>query len=186
LAEEQRPAGQGRRGATRLAIAILVTALLVAVGARVVSWLNADGAQRSAPAPQITGPANRGEYAGHALRPDLAAATNRAIAAAKASGFTLTVTSGFRSWSTQQDLFDRAVNRYGSPDEARRWVLPPAYSEHVQGRAIDVGDTKAAAWLDRHGATWGLCRRYANESWHFELLTTPGGTCPAVEPFAGG
>lgn len=78
------------------------------------------------------------------------------------------------------------MRRYGGASEAARWVLPPERSLHVQGRAVDVGDEAAAHWLEANGSAWGLCRRYENEWWHFELLTAPGGSCPALAPSAGG
>lgn len=127
-----------------------------------------------------------GQYVGRALRPDLAAALRSATEAAAHQGFSLVVTSGFRSWQAQQRLFDQAVRRYGGAVEAARWVLPPERSQHVQGAAVDVGDRAAAGWLEANGSTWGLCRRYENEWWHFELLTSPGGSCPAPAPSAGG
>ena len=37
------------------------------------------------------------------------------------------------------------------------------------GSAIDLGHGDAAAWLSKHGAAYGLCRIYGNESWHYEL-----------------
>jgi len=90
------------------------------------------------------------------------------------------VTSGWRSAAYQQRLFDEAVRRYGSTDEARRWVHTPNASKHVTGRAVDVGPTDAADWMSRHGNDYGLCQTYANEMWHFEMATTPGDTCPAA------
>jgi hypothetical protein len=37
------------------------------------------------------------------------------------------------------------------------------------------------AWLQKNGWKYGLCRRYDNEPWHFEALTSPGGHCPALQ-----
>src|SRR5690606_1675865 len=59
--------------------------------------------------------------------------------------------------------------RYGSKEEAARWVATPEASAHVSGDAVDIGPANAAAWLSEHGARYGLCRVYANEPWHFEL-----------------
>lgn len=106
----------------------------------------------------------------------------RAIAGARAAGVVLTVTSGWRSAQKQEELLQAAVAKYGSLAAATRWVLPPADSAHVRGLAVDVGPSTAAHWLDENGATFGLCRRYDNEPWHFEPLTRPGGTCPPREP----
>ncbi len=105
-----------------------------------------------------------------------------AAAAAADDGVELTITSGWRTAADQQALVDQALDRYGSAEEAHRWVLPPEGSAHVQGRAIDVGPTEGALWLGEHGADFGLCRVYANEVWHFEPLVEPGGDCPELAP----
>jgi hypothetical protein len=120
------------------------------------------------------------------LKPALQRALDRAIAAADADGVELRLTSGWRTRAEQQQLFDAAVKKYGSPEAAERWVLPPDESAHVRGEAVDVGPRAGAKWLERHGSRFGLCRRYDNEWWHFELLTAPGGTCPAREASAAG
>ena len=135
-------------------------------------------AQSATPLSEVTG-------AG-ALVPQLRDAFADADAAAKKAGVTLTITSGYRTPQLQQKLYRQAVAKYGSPEIARRWVLPPAESAHVKGEAIDVRPQQAARWLQENGARYGLCRRYANEWWHFEVLTERGGTCPALEPYAGG
>jgi hypothetical protein len=59
-------------------------------------------------------------------------------------------------------------------------VLPPESSAHVQGRAIDVGPTDGALWLEQHGLELGLCRTYANELWHFEMLADGADQCPEM------
>lgn len=94
------------------------------------------------------------------------------------------MTSGYRTAAHQQKLYEEAIRTYGSARLARRWVLPPAESAHVRGEAVDVEPRTAAAWLQTHGTTWGLCRRYDNEWWHFEVATPPGGHCPARAPHA--
>ena len=45
-------------------------------------------------------------------------------------------------------------------------------------RPVDIGPTAAALWLRQHGNRYGLCQIYANEMWHYELATEPGGICP--------
>jgi D-alanyl-D-alanine carboxypeptidase len=96
------------------------------------------------------------------------------------------VTSGWRSKAYQQELLDEAVGKYGSLAEARRFVNTPERSTHVTGKAVDIGPTDAADWLVQRGSRYGLCQAYANEMWHFELLTTPGGTCPRPRGDAAG
>ncbi|NHC15915.1 M15 family metallopeptidase [Motilibacter deserti] len=118
------------------------------------------------------------------LDPELTRRVDAALAAAHADGVRLEVTSGRRSAEHQQRLLDEAIEKYGSRSAATQWVLPPEDSAHVRGEAVDVGPAEGMAWLQEHGAAYGLCRRYANEPWHFEPLVEPGGRCPAFEPHA--
>jgi D-alanyl-D-alanine carboxypeptidase len=120
------------------------------------------------------------------LDPDLRAAVQDATTAAAADGVEMSVTSGWRSAAYQQLLLDDAIHRYGSLQEARRWVNTPELSTHVTGDAVDIGPTDADSWLSQHGTDYGLCQIYANEMWHFELATKPGGTCPAQLPNSAG
>ncbi len=121
------------------------------------------------------------------IDPALSRALGKAQTAARAAGLDLQVTSGFRSTATQQRLYGQAIAKYGSPEMARRWVLPPTESAHVKGQAVDVGPRAAAAWLEKRGVRYGICRRYVNEWWHFERLAPAiGQPCPALEPHAGG
>lgn len=116
------------------------------------------------------------------LRTALAAATK----AARSDGIELRVTSGWRSRGHQQRLFDAAVERYRSVEEARRMVAEPDRSAHVHGDAVDIGPTDAAYWMQRHGARFGLCQTFANEVWHYELRVEPGGYCPSPAGDASG
>jgi hypothetical protein len=116
------------------------------------------------------------------LDPDLLAAVQKAALSARRDGVALHITSGWRSRAHQQRLLDQAVAQYGSLQAALRWVSTPDTSAHVRGEAVDVGPEAADTWLEQHGATWGLCRVFANEIWHFELATKPGGACPALLP----
>ena len=111
---------------------------------------------------------------------DLRRALEDAARAARADGVHLEVTSGWRSREHQQRLLDEAVVEYGSLEEALEYVATPDESAHVTGDAVDIGPTEAADWLGRHGAAYGLCQIFANEMWHFELATTPGGECPPM------
>jgi len=106
-----------------------------------------------------------------------------AQAAAKSAGFNIRITSGFRSQQLQERLFNDAVKKYGSESEASKWVLPKDISHHPWGIAIDVnypGDRKAVKWLEENGSTFGLCRVYENEWWHFEPVIAPGEPCPPM------
>jgi D-alanyl-D-alanine carboxypeptidase len=116
------------------------------------------------------------------LDPDLLAAVRAAADDARDDGVALGITSGWRSRLHQQRLFDEAVHTYGSEEEALRYVSTPDTSAHVTGDAVDIGPTEADDWLREHGADYGLCQVFANEIWHFELATTPGGDCPEMLP----
>jgi LAS superfamily LD-carboxypeptidase LdcB len=103
------------------------------------------------------------------LDPDLRDALRRAATDAKGDGVGLRVDSGWRSPAYQGQLLREAVAEYGSKKEAARWVATPKTSAHVLGEAVDIGPSNAAAWLSEHGAAYGLCQIYRNESWHYEL-----------------
>jgi LAS superfamily LD-carboxypeptidase LdcB len=115
------------------------------------------------------------------LNPALLAALRRAATAAANDGVRLTVTSGWRSPTYQEQLLREAISQYGSAQEAARWVGTPTASAHVSGDAVDVGPADAMAWLSKYGATYGLCRIYGNEPWHFELRPEAiGHACPPL------
>jgi D-alanyl-D-alanine carboxypeptidase len=118
------------------------------------------------------------------LSPKLKARLTKAIAAAKSEGVRISITSARRSATKQQRLLNAAIKKYGSYKLATRWVLPPKYSAHVQGKAVDIGPAAAMTWLNKNGWRYGVCRRYDNEPWHFEALTAPGTKCPPREPHA--
>ncbi|WP_239589197.1 M15 family metallopeptidase [Gordonia hydrophobica] len=118
------------------------------------------------------------------LTPQLGIAYTLAHRAAQAAGVPMYVNSGKRSRAEQARLWRDGIGTYGSPEAARRWVLPPGESTHVTGEAIDVGPRAGAAWLQRNGIRWGLCRTFDNEWWHFELVAVPGTQCPRRLPDA--
>jgi zinc D-Ala-D-Ala carboxypeptidase len=103
------------------------------------------------------------------LDSDLLAALRQAATDAADAGVEFNVDSGWRSAAYQQGLLDDAVSKYGSEEEAARWVATPNTSAHVSGDAVDIGPSDAAAWLSDHGAEYGLCQIFGNEPWHYEL-----------------
>ena len=105
------------------------------------------------------------------LDPTLLGVLRRAATDAADDGVELVVESGWRSPAYQEDLLDEAVAVYGSAEEAARWVATPTTSAHVSGDAVDLGPSTATAWLSEHGAAYGLCQIYGNETWHYELRT---------------
>jgi D-alanyl-D-alanine carboxypeptidase len=99
----------------------------------------------------------------------LLGALRQAATDAAADGVEFSVDSGWRSPAYQAQLLREAVSKYGSAEEAARWVASPNTSAHVSGDAVDVGPANAAAWVSAHGAAYGLCQIYGNEPWHYEL-----------------
>ena len=106
---------------------------------------------------------------------------------AEIDGVHLYITSGFRSKARQAELFAREVVIRGSETEAAKWVLPPNFSHHPLGLALDInypGDRAGTGWLESNGWRFGLCRVYENEWWHFEGAGEPGRACPPMAPNA--
>ncbi|MFF0743610.1 M15 family metallopeptidase [Streptomyces sp. NPDC004111] len=146
----------------------------------------ADQGNGAIPAGRTLTPFDTGHSALKNLDPALLKAVQQAAKDAKSAGVDLFVTAGWRSKEYQQRLLDQGVEKYGSLEQARQFVQTPEKSRHTHGAAIDIGPTNADDWLIRKGAAYGLCQVYANEMWHFELRTEPGGTCPELEKDASG
>ena len=116
-------------------------------------------------------------------------AFNEMKAAAKAAGITLNVISGYRSYATQKDLYNKYVARDGKV-KADKYSARAGYSEHQTGMAIDINkasdeftNTAAAKWLEQHCWEYGFILRYPKgkeditgyqyESWHFRYVGSP-------------
>ena len=103
------------------------------------------------------------------LDPALLGALRQAATDVGDNGVEIFVNSGWRSPEYQNQLLREAVSKYGSEEEAARWVATADTSPHVSGDAVDIGRVDATAWLSEHGAKYGLCQIYSNEPWHYEL-----------------
>jgi D-alanyl-D-alanine carboxypeptidase len=103
------------------------------------------------------------------LDPGLLRALRDAAMDATKDGIEIVVNSGWRSPVYQKQLLRDAVAKYGSEQKAGRWVAPANTSAHVSGHAVDIGPSRATAWLSKHGAEYRLCQIYRNEPWHYEL-----------------
>lgn len=95
--------------------------------------------------------------------------------------------SGFRSYHTQQNLYQSYVNRDGKAS-ADRYSARPGYSEHQTGLAYDLTDKSgrlledpaACRWLSNHAHEYGFIVRYQQgkeaitgfmkESWHIRYV----------------
>ncbi|MBH0239132.1 M15 family metallopeptidase [Methylobrevis albus] len=81
-----------------------------------------------------------------------------------------TITSGFRSFERQAQLFDEAVKKYGSEAAARKWVAPPGKSQHNAGNAADLsfGTDEARSWFHSNAGEFGLGFPMDYEPWHIQ------------------
>jgi D-alanyl-D-alanine carboxypeptidase len=117
-----------------------------------------------------------------AYLPALAALT----AAAKKEGLKLTLSSSFRSWAYQKDLFQSYVTRDGVAT-AERYSARPGRSQHQLGTVIDFGSvtpefasTKEGQWLAAHAGEYGFSLSYPEgqepltgytyEPWHYRYI----------------
>lgn len=105
---------------------------------------------------------------GQRMRPDVALAFDRMHAAARSSGVSLVIVSGFRSDAEQAVLFARNPNP--------KWVAPPGKSLHRLGTELDLGPDSAYGWLAANAPRFGFKKRYSWEPWHFGYVRSPGST----------
>jgi LAS superfamily LD-carboxypeptidase LdcB len=121
------------------------------------------------------------------LRREAAGALATMLAAARADGITLSIASAYRSWETQQRLYQKKLERDGWHQDA---VARPGHSEHQLGTAVDLtdgdeatllresfGESRAGRWLRDHAWRYGFAQSYtrrnqpqtgyAPEPWHY-------------------
>lgn len=101
----------------------------------------------------------------------------------------LRITSAYRSPELQAELYASALERYGSEEEARRWVAPPGSSQHNFGTAVDFAntegsllrdpDSREAQWLRENAARFGLAVPMDWEPWQVELAGARDQPMPA-------
>lgn len=90
------------------------------------------------------------------------------------TGKTIPVTSAFRTREKQEMLWNEALQKYGSPELARKWVAPPGSSIHEHGLAIDFNKSNPSAINEASQmgllSKYGLTRPLSNEPWHVEPI----------------
>ncbi|GAA0324836.1 M15 family metallopeptidase [Kineococcus aurantiacus] len=115
--------------------------------------------------------------------------------AARAEGVSLSITSGYRSFSRQRSVHDSSVARNGL-ESAESLSARPGYSEHQTGLAVDFGGSSApgcllencfgqtpeSAWLRARAGAFGFLLRYPEgatpvtgyepEPWHWRWVGT--------------
>ncbi|MBQ6798569.1 MAG: M15 family metallopeptidase [Oscillospiraceae bacterium] len=117
---------------------------------------------------------------------------NAFIAAARAEGLYVYLSSAYRDYATQSYLYNRKIQQYGDPEVAARIVAPPGTSEHQTGLALDITDryyemkdsslenTALYQWMSAHCHEYGFIVRYPKdkedvtgiiyEPWHFRYV----------------
>lgn len=125
---------------------------------------------------------------GNGLTSETQSAFKTMAAAAKEDGLNIYISSGFRSYSHQKNLYNRYVKRDGK-DKADTYSARAGHSEHQSGLAFDVNiisdafiGTPEAIWLAGNCYKYGFILRYPQgktketgyqfEPWHFRYVGT--------------
>jgi D-alanyl-D-alanine carboxypeptidase len=120
------------------------------------------------------------------VMPELLAMASKAAG----EGLTLTLSSTYRSYATQREIYAREVEVRGK-EAADRESAQPGKSQHQLGTAIDFGSisdefgsTREGKWLARHAWEFGFSLSYPEgyeavtgyryECWHFRYITMDG------------
>ena len=125
-------------------------------------------------------PKQSGEYG---LNPIFWERLSSLINDAAEKGYKVSVTSGWRSYSSQKNLWDSSSRPCS---ERGRWTACPGGSRHGFGIAADLSfngtgcsggwDCNAAAkWVHENAANYGLKFRMSWEPWHIEPEQISGG-----------
>jgi zinc D-Ala-D-Ala carboxypeptidase len=109
------------------------------------------------------------------MRAEAATAFNQLVEAAAKDNIELKMTTAYRSYSFQKNLFENYVKKEGE-EAANRYSAKPGESEHQTGLAVDVsaesvdyqlteafGETKEGKWLVKHAYEYGFILRYPKE-----------------------
>lgn len=146
------------------------------------------------------------------LRSEAAKSAEELVAAAKNAGIPLMLVSGYRSYDSQEVIYNSNVAADGQTS-ADRYSARPGHSEHQTGLAADFGTTDrkceleecfgqsaAGKWLVDNAAQFGYILRYDQnmqskvgydyEPWHFryvgkELASEIKKTAQTLEEFFG-
>lgn len=96
-------------------------------------------------------------------------AFNNMKSIASKNGISLWIVSGFRSYQTQESIFNRNVGMYGE-ETANTFSAKPGQSEHQTGLAFDINstrwafsETREAKWLAENCWEYGFIIRYPKE-----------------------
>lgn len=126
------------------------------------------------------------------MREEAAHALEALFAAAEEEGLHLIASSGYRSYRTQELIYQRKIKNTGSTEKANLLVAPPGASEHQLGLAMDLkcksvknlnasfGKTEEGQWIAENAHLFGFIIRYkeewtditgyAYEPWHIRYV----------------
>lgn len=129
------------------------------------------------------------------LHSDAAFALMKLTNAARDDGVWIILSSGFRGYDKQAELFEYQTQKRGSPEEAAKSSAPLGYSEHHTGLTVDLADghtpdadvnqsfadTEAFEWLLQYGEEFGFELSFPRdnhqgvsyEPWHWRFVGTP-------------
>lgn len=129
------------------------------------------------------------EVEGFQVSKDCAKPLLAMMEACRAAGYQCVINTAYRDRDYQQMLWDNRYNNYisqgHSPTVAAelsaQFVLPPGYSEHHTGLAVDItGTEQMYSWLEQHAPKYGFILRYPEdktqwtgvsyEPWHFRYV----------------
>ena len=139
-------------------------------------------------------PKLKGVTGGGSMEPTAAAAFEKMVAAAKTDGINLWNVSGYRSYSTQQSLYNNYKKRDGQT-KADTYSARPGSSEHQTGLATDICTASSSAhfektekykWLINNSYKYGFILRYPEgktyitgykfEPWHYRYVGVEAAT----------
>ena len=126
---------------------------------------------------------NGGEY----LVEEAKLAYDKLCSASLKEGLKLGVTSAYRSFESQQDVYATYLKNNGQ-EYVNQYVATPGYSEHQTGLALDIKSTvsspfkktKEYNWMLKNAYKYGFILRYpedkenitgySSEAWHFRYV----------------
>ena len=98
------------------------------------------------------------------------------VAAARAEGLSVFLSSGYRDYATQEYLYNRKISQGYTPEQAATIVAPPGTSEHQTGLVCDITDqyydpkdwtvlekTALYQWMSEHCQEYGFIVRYPKD-----------------------
>ncbi len=148
-------------------------------------------ADRSPPdlVPLVWGRSYKPNRDGLSLRAGAEAALEKMSAAARKDGVVLLVSSSYRSYDYQKNVYERNVRELGQA-AADRESARPGTSQHQLGTAVDFGSitddfalTAAGKWLALHAGEYGWSLSFPDgyeavtgyrwESWHYRYIGVP-------------